>query len=151
MAKARKPLVGHPRVVSRQAELGPWVLDMGRSKRQCTCPWCDEVFSLFVRSLNGGGKRCPGCKAKVDPNGDAHHYANYKNRRDKMTDIWERAPEGAEYYSANSNTYYRIYRGSVHSWGDESIEWYDHDTPFNNFESPNFIKRPTTTQERKDG
>ena len=74
-----------------------------------------------------------------------------QHRRDKMTDIWERAPEGAEYYSANSNTYYKTEKGSVQSWGDESIEWYDHDTPFNNFESPNFIKRPTTTQERKDG
>ena len=67
-----------------------------------------------------------------------------------MTDIWERAPEGAEYYSANSNTYYRIYRGSVHSWGDESIEWYDHDAPFNNFESPNFIKRPMTQERQRE-
>ena len=39
-----------------------------------------------------------------------------------MTDVWDRAPEGAEYYSANSSTYYKIDKGSVQVWGDESID-----------------------------
>ena len=79
MAKSRKPLVGHPRVVSSPVEWGPMVSEMGRPMKQCTCPWCNNSFPIFIRSLNGGGKRCPGCGAKVDPEGNAHHYADYNH------------------------------------------------------------------------
>ena len=143
MAKARKPLVGHPRVVSRPAELGPWVSEMGRSKRQCTCPWCDEVFSLFVRSLNGGGKRCPGCKAKVDPSGDAHHYANYKHRRDKMRNPdWTEAPDQATHYDRIADLFC-----TVNGW------WHKNEyVPVENKDwgTDRYTPRPTTQERQHD-
>jgi hypothetical protein len=36
---------------------------MGRSYCYITCPFCGHQCKAFIWSLNGGGKRCPHCKA----------------------------------------------------------------------------------------
>lgn len=36
---------------------------MGRSFCYITCPFCHEQCKAYIWSLNGGGKRCPKCRA----------------------------------------------------------------------------------------
>jgi hypothetical protein len=34
---------------------------MGRSRFDTFCPFCDERVTIYVWSMSGGGKKCPGC------------------------------------------------------------------------------------------
>lgn len=47
---------------------------------RCQCPWCDMEFNVFIWSLNGGGKRCPGCQAMIVRNGKAYHFKGFNGR-----------------------------------------------------------------------
>jgi len=83
--KSKWPKVGHRNVVSRQANFSDWYYNSEKKRyaKLCTCPWCDTEFPMFVRSMMGGGKRCPGCSAKVDANNNAHHFADYKKKEER--------------------------------------------------------------------
>ena len=37
--------------------------EMGRTSIEVECPYCSEVFTAYVWSISGGGKKCPGCGA----------------------------------------------------------------------------------------
>jgi hypothetical protein len=41
----------------------------GRARVEVECPFCKTVFEAYLWSLAGSGKRCPGCKAKMDSAG----------------------------------------------------------------------------------
>lgn len=35
----------------------------GRTQIVIQCPFCDETFNAYIRSMAGNGKKCPGCSA----------------------------------------------------------------------------------------
>lgn len=51
---------------------GGYVSEMGRSRILIRCPFCSTLFSAFVWSLSGGGKKCPHCGAMHGSTGQAY-------------------------------------------------------------------------------
>lgn len=44
------------KVLSRTSEFG-------RTSIEVKCPFCADVFTAYVWSISGGGKKCPSCGA----------------------------------------------------------------------------------------
>jgi hypothetical protein len=53
----------------REHQRYPGPSEMGRSRVYIVCPFCGNQCTAFLWSLSGGGKLCPGCKAKHDAYG----------------------------------------------------------------------------------
>jgi hypothetical protein len=65
------------------------------------------------------------------------------------TDIWEDAPDDAEYYGTVSKRFYKLIAGipcSALSWNDQRNFWQFTIMPTDEFEGPGFIKRPPDNQ-----
>jgi hypothetical protein len=53
----------YDREKGRPFEVGHVISEMGRSRIEVTCPFCDALFYAYIWSISGGGKKCPGCGA----------------------------------------------------------------------------------------
>lgn len=81
-AERPRPPVRRPNVLTgdynrslnagRTFELFDFISEMGRRRASCDCPFCGTRFTVYVWSLSGGGKKCPGCRAMFGSLGVAY-------------------------------------------------------------------------------
>lgn len=56
----------------RPFRLYNFVSEMGKRRASCDCVFCHTTFTVYVWSLSGGGKKCPGCGAMYGGYGVAY-------------------------------------------------------------------------------